>query len=221
MKRKYILIGLLVCVIFLVSILFLIKTSNKNDDNFLKETKEKMQQVISYDVTLNGNFSNSTLTINANVDKSKDPNRFYEILEKSDDQGLSGIYELLFKESEHKATLNLYDNIELITTHDIPLETEEQMKLQNSALLLYTLADFLTNEKVKCQKETCIYTPKNYEKSTLLFLIAIPTFGLYKDYLNEDDNLTLSYTITETTISEVIFNFKDGQSFKLTFSNFR
>ena len=86
MKRKYILIGLLVCVIFLVSILFLIKTSNKNDDNFLKETKEKMQQVISYDVTLNGNFSNSTLTINANVDKSKDPNRFYEILEKSDDQ---------------------------------------------------------------------------------------------------------------------------------------
>ena len=80
---------------------------------------------------------------------------------------------------------------------------------------------FLTNEKAKCQKETCIYTPKNYEKSTLLFLIAIPTFGLYKDYLNEDDNLTLTYTIAETTISEATFNFTYGQSFKLTFSNFR
>ena len=125
------------------------------------------------------------------------------------------------KEDETKTVMNVYYNNEIVTSHEIPFESKEQMSAQDSTLLLDKLVDLLANDKVKCENKTCSYTLKNYDKNNLLLLLSLPTFGLYKDYLDSDDNLTLSYIITETTISEVTFNFTNGQSFKLTFSNFR
>lgn len=191
----------------------------KDNNDFLNDTIENMKKITEYDILMTGMFDNKELTLSANVNKQQ--KRFFDILNKTDNLELSGTYEYLFKEDETKTVMNVYYNNEIVTSHEIPFESKEQMSAQDSTLLLDKLVDLLANDKVKCENKTCSYTLKNYDKNNLLLLLSLPTFGLYKDYLDSDDNLTLSYIITETTISEVTFNFTNGQSFKLTFSNFR